>query len=201
MDQNNIDVPIEMNNQQKRRSFPTWLSVMLVCIFAAVMALPLLQLWWHTTILKGIFWVWFRCYISICNDVAICQITWYLISLNVPKQDLYSGRANEENVICILLRTLIVPPNIVRPNFLFLSACLCVIPFVGTKLLHYGLAWTLRKGLVILWSHPYLPLIPIFYWACGKKSYCSEIYVPISNNRAWEREMRISKIRQRIKLE
>ncbi|KAG6397909.1 hypothetical protein SASPL_139359 [Salvia splendens] len=44
VDQNNIDVPKEMNNQQKRRSFPTWLSVMLVCIFAAVMALPLLQL-------------------------------------------------------------------------------------------------------------------------------------------------------------
>ena len=41
---NSVDVPKEVNNQQKRGSFPTWLSVMLVCIFAAVMALPLLQL-------------------------------------------------------------------------------------------------------------------------------------------------------------
>lgn len=41
---NNANAPKEMNNQQKRRSFPTWLSLMLVCIFAAVMALPLLQL-------------------------------------------------------------------------------------------------------------------------------------------------------------
>ncbi|XP_042048096.1 ubiquitin-conjugating enzyme E2 34-like [Salvia splendens] len=44
VDANNVDVPKEVNNQQKRGSFPTWLSVMLVCIFAAVMALPLLQL-------------------------------------------------------------------------------------------------------------------------------------------------------------
>lgn len=41
---NNVEGPKEMNNQQKRRSFPTWLSLLLVFIFAAVMALPLLQL-------------------------------------------------------------------------------------------------------------------------------------------------------------
>ncbi|KAH6773326.1 ubiquitin-conjugating enzyme 33 [Perilla frutescens var. hirtella] len=41
---NNVEVPKEMNNQQRRPSFPTWLSLLLVFIFAAVMALPLLQL-------------------------------------------------------------------------------------------------------------------------------------------------------------
>lgn len=41
---NNVEVPKEMNNQQRRRTFPTWLSLLLVFVFAAVMALPLLQL-------------------------------------------------------------------------------------------------------------------------------------------------------------
>ncbi|KAK4395018.1 Ubiquitin-conjugating enzyme E2 34 [Sesamum angolense] len=40
----NMQVPKELNNQQKRRSFPTWLLMLLVFIFAAVMALPLLQI-------------------------------------------------------------------------------------------------------------------------------------------------------------
>ncbi|KAK4427452.1 Ubiquitin-conjugating enzyme E2 34 [Sesamum alatum] len=41
----NMQAPQELNNQQqRRRSFPTWLLMLLVFIFAAVMALPLLQL-------------------------------------------------------------------------------------------------------------------------------------------------------------
>ncbi|KAL0414989.1 UNVERIFIED_CONTAM: Ubiquitin-conjugating enzyme E2 34 [Sesamum latifolium] len=41
----NMQVPKELNNQQqRRRSFPTWLLMLLIFIFAAVMALPLLQL-------------------------------------------------------------------------------------------------------------------------------------------------------------
>lgn len=40
----NVEVPKELNNQQRRRSFPTWLLLLLLFIFAAVMALPLLQL-------------------------------------------------------------------------------------------------------------------------------------------------------------
>ncbi|KAL2243143.1 UNVERIFIED_CONTAM: Ubiquitin-conjugating enzyme E2 34 [Sesamum indicum] len=40
----NMHVAKELNNQQRRRSFPTWLLMLLVFIFAAVMALPLLQI-------------------------------------------------------------------------------------------------------------------------------------------------------------
>ncbi|KAG8380222.1 hypothetical protein BUALT_Bualt07G0170900 [Buddleja alternifolia] len=41
----NVEIPKELNhNQQARRSFPTWLLLLLFFIFAAVMALPLLQL-------------------------------------------------------------------------------------------------------------------------------------------------------------
>ncbi|XP_051147673.1 ubiquitin-conjugating enzyme E2 34-like [Andrographis paniculata] len=41
----NGEAPKELNKQQeRRRSFPTWLLLLLVLIFAAVMALPLLQL-------------------------------------------------------------------------------------------------------------------------------------------------------------
>ncbi|KAK6118729.1 hypothetical protein DH2020_047534 [Rehmannia glutinosa] len=40
----NVEVPKELNNQQRRCSIPTWLLLLLVFIFASVMALPLLQL-------------------------------------------------------------------------------------------------------------------------------------------------------------
>ncbi|KAL8466444.1 hypothetical protein ACS0TY_035509 [Phlomoides rotata] len=44
VDPKNVEVPKELNNQLRRRSFPSWLLLLLVLIFAAVMALPLLQL-------------------------------------------------------------------------------------------------------------------------------------------------------------
>ncbi|KAL7140471.1 hypothetical protein ABFS83_09G122900 [Erythranthe nasuta] len=40
----NVQVPKDLNNQQRRRSTPTWLLLLLVFVFAAVMSLPLLQL-------------------------------------------------------------------------------------------------------------------------------------------------------------
>ncbi|KAI3463188.1 hypothetical protein Pfo_019851 [Paulownia fortunei] len=40
----NVEIPKDLNNQQRRRSFPSWLSFVLVFIFGIVMALPLLQL-------------------------------------------------------------------------------------------------------------------------------------------------------------
>ncbi|KAL3825053.1 hypothetical protein ACJIZ3_021082 [Penstemon smallii] len=40
----NVNVPEEVNNQQRRRSVPTWLLVLLLSVFGVVMALPLLQL-------------------------------------------------------------------------------------------------------------------------------------------------------------
>ncbi|KAK4487440.1 hypothetical protein RD792_005922, partial [Penstemon davidsonii] len=40
----NVNVPEEVNNQERRRSVPTWLLVLLLSVFGVVMALPLLQL-------------------------------------------------------------------------------------------------------------------------------------------------------------
>lgn len=40
----NVEIPKELNNLQRRRSLPTWLLLLLVFIFGVVMALPLLQL-------------------------------------------------------------------------------------------------------------------------------------------------------------
>ncbi|CAK9144689.1 unnamed protein product [Ilex paraguariensis] len=40
---NRVEAPIDMNNQ-KRKSFPTWVLLLLVSIFGILMALPLLQL-------------------------------------------------------------------------------------------------------------------------------------------------------------
>ncbi|PIN13743.1 Ubiquitin-protein ligase [Handroanthus impetiginosus] len=40
----NVEVPKELNKQRRQQSIPTWLLFLLVFIFAAVMALPLLHL-------------------------------------------------------------------------------------------------------------------------------------------------------------
>lgn len=64
-DLKNVEALKELNNQQRRRSVPTWLLLLLVFIFASVMALPLLQLWCTSHHQRRILRVLLSCKISI----------------------------------------------------------------------------------------------------------------------------------------